>query len=209
MNDTEIETRDQILQAAVQIFCDQGLDGARMQQIADAAGVNKAMLHYYFRSKAGLFKECVRELLTRAKDTLQEAIRDVESVDQLVERATAGFFTFHLENPGFIKLLVREIVAGPDRVQQLAAANQATPAIDLSHITEVLERLQKQGQVRRDIVPLHLMMTITGALGSSMMQTVVITSITGADFDEFLEQRRDAIQKIITAGLRPQTKGKT
>ena len=45
-----------ILAAAKKIFLSKGLDGARMQDIADEAGINKAMLHYYFRSKDKLFE---------------------------------------------------------------------------------------------------------------------------------------------------------
>ncbi len=53
--DKQQSTEEKILMAARQIFIDRGMDGARMQDIADAAGINKAMLHYYFRSKEKLY----------------------------------------------------------------------------------------------------------------------------------------------------------
>ena len=49
-------TEQQILEAARKIFREKGFEGARMQEIADAAKINKAMLHYYFRSKELLFQ---------------------------------------------------------------------------------------------------------------------------------------------------------
>jgi TetR/AcrR family transcriptional regulator len=49
------ETERKILQAAREVFQRKGLYGARMQEIADAAGINKALLHYYFRNKDKLF----------------------------------------------------------------------------------------------------------------------------------------------------------
>ncbi|MCX6271040.1 MAG: helix-turn-helix domain containing protein, partial [Bacteroidetes bacterium] len=49
-------TEEHILQAARKVFARKGLDGARMQEIADEAGINKALLHYYFRSKDNLFR---------------------------------------------------------------------------------------------------------------------------------------------------------
>ncbi|MDB9755955.1 TetR/AcrR family transcriptional regulator, partial [Winogradskyella sp.] len=49
-------TEAQILNAAKQIFQTKGMDGARMQEIADKAGINKALLHYYYRNKQLLFE---------------------------------------------------------------------------------------------------------------------------------------------------------
>src|SRR3954463_7666646 len=52
----DIPPEQKILEAAKQVFFDKGMHGARMQDIADKAGINKAMLHYYFRSKEKLFE---------------------------------------------------------------------------------------------------------------------------------------------------------
>ena len=57
------ETEQKILLAASEVFLKKGRDGARMQEIADAAGINKALLHYYFRSKERLFRLVFRQEL--------------------------------------------------------------------------------------------------------------------------------------------------
>jgi AcrR family transcriptional regulator len=54
--ESEITTEQKIMDAAEHVFLDEGFSGARMQHIADRAGINKAMLHYYFRSKDKLFE---------------------------------------------------------------------------------------------------------------------------------------------------------
>ena len=54
--ENEINTEQRILEAAENVFLEEGFAGARMQHIADKAGINKAMLHYYFRSKDKLFE---------------------------------------------------------------------------------------------------------------------------------------------------------
>ena len=71
-----IRTEDKIIDAARRIFREKGKDGARMQEIADLAGINKALVHYYFRSKDILFdrvfetelKEVLHHLLTTVND---------------------------------------------------------------------------------------------------------------------------------------------
>ena len=58
----DLTTEERILTAARQVFLSRGMDGARMQDIADEAGINKALLHYYFRSKDQLFERIFLEV---------------------------------------------------------------------------------------------------------------------------------------------------
>jgi len=53
----EQNTEDRIVDAAKTVFINKGMDGARMQEIANEAGINKALLHYYFRTKNKLFEK--------------------------------------------------------------------------------------------------------------------------------------------------------
>jgi AcrR family transcriptional regulator len=62
MSPSEVQTEDVILDAAVEVFLDKGYDGARMQEIANQAGINKALLHYYFRNKEKLFIKSFEKL---------------------------------------------------------------------------------------------------------------------------------------------------
>ena len=55
MAEADIQTEDKIFEAATEVFVSKGMDGARMQDIADHAGINKALLHYYYRTKDHLF----------------------------------------------------------------------------------------------------------------------------------------------------------
>jgi AcrR family transcriptional regulator len=56
-------TENLILEAARQVFLDKGLEGSRMQEIADRAGINKALLHYYFRNKQKLFERVFESVI--------------------------------------------------------------------------------------------------------------------------------------------------
>jgi AcrR family transcriptional regulator len=58
-------TEQKILEAARQVFLKKGWNGARMQEIADEAGINKALLHYYYRSKDKLFEAVFNEIFTQ------------------------------------------------------------------------------------------------------------------------------------------------
>jgi len=58
-NKENINVEDRILEAAADVFEERGFAGARMQQIADHAGINKALLHYYFRTRKFCSKKCL------------------------------------------------------------------------------------------------------------------------------------------------------
>ncbi|MBK8388155.1 MAG: helix-turn-helix transcriptional regulator [Saprospiraceae bacterium] len=64
MEKDKLSTESIIKQAAMEVFLKDGFDGARMQKIADLAGVNKAMLHYYFSSKDVMFEKIFAEAMS-------------------------------------------------------------------------------------------------------------------------------------------------
>ena len=61
-NEKEYSTKDRILDAAKQVFAEKGYDGARVDEIAKKAGINKATLYYYFKSKESLLKDVLETL---------------------------------------------------------------------------------------------------------------------------------------------------
>ncbi|MEZ4979992.1 MAG: helix-turn-helix domain-containing protein [Saprospiraceae bacterium] len=70
----EITTEEKIIQAAKSAFLEHGMAGARMQDIADRAGINKALLHYYFRSKEKLFEIIFKEAFFKLVPQLNEIL---------------------------------------------------------------------------------------------------------------------------------------
>src|SRR5215210_1809307 len=85
---TDGETEQLILEAARQVFIRRGTQGARMQEIAKEAGVNQALLHYYFRSKerlaAAVFQMVAGRILPALIDTLGSDLSLSEKIDRLI-----------------------------------------------------------------------------------------------------------------------------
>jgi len=74
--ETDSHTKEKIFMAASEIFEEKGYSGARMQEIADRAGINKALLHYYFRSKDQLFKAVFIVLLKKMFEKITSILRE-------------------------------------------------------------------------------------------------------------------------------------
>jgi len=105
--------RDRILEAADAVFGEVGFDGASTRDIADRSGVNKALIHYYFKSKDGLLAslldayytrltEALRAILLRPTGTLRERMRDL----------VGAYLQFLHENRNFVRIVQREAAGG-------------------------------------------------------------------------------------------------
>ena len=115
--ETDNQTRDRIFKAASDIFEEKGFDGTRMQEIADRAGINKALLHYYFRTKDQLFAAVFQVLLKK----MFEKIISIFMEDISFKDKIRKFFDEHIEilikNPKLPIFLLNEISHNPDLVE--------------------------------------------------------------------------------------------
>src|SRR6185295_13852214 len=116
------DTQARILDAAHAVFLRRGTTGARMQDIATEAGVNQALLHYYFRSKEQLsesvFRRAAAQLLPRVIEVIASEVRLEEKVARVV-RLELDHLSRAPYLPGYI---ISELHHHPDRVRQLLAA---------------------------------------------------------------------------------------
>lgn len=109
-NDRSAETRAKILDAAVQEFSANGLAGARMDQIASVAGVNKALLYYHFDSKENLYGAALEMIATKTRDaTMATFLRDA-SPGERVLRSALNHFDRILAQTEFQSLMQQEMM---------------------------------------------------------------------------------------------------
>lgn len=109
-SDRSAETRAKILDAAVQEFSANGLAGARMDQIASVAGVNKALLYYHFDSKDKLYGAALEMIATKTRDaTMATFLRDA-SPGERVLRSALNHFDRILAQTEFQSLMQQEMM---------------------------------------------------------------------------------------------------
>src|SRR3954465_4747970 len=101
----EISTENRILDAARKVFLVKGMDGARMQDIANEAGINKAMLHYYFRSKEKLFEMIFQEEIGKLMLRITDIFASDEPLFIKIEMFCRQYIETVIENP-YIPLFI-------------------------------------------------------------------------------------------------------
>lgn len=121
MKKSNTTTETEILEAAQRIFQIKGMEGARMQEIADEAGINKALLHYYYRSKQLLFEAVFKSAFSLLAPQLNKALNDDSSLFDKIKNFSANYISFVVKHPYLPNFIIQELNRNPEFVVKLIA----------------------------------------------------------------------------------------
>lgn len=127
MTDKEKLTEDKIAEAAREVFVEKGMDGARMQEIADRAGINKALLHYYFRSKEKLFNFIAGKLLSRVGNMFSQIMKEGVSIEEKLTCFADTYIDILLENPFLPNFILNAATRNPEFILALFQSAEIKP----------------------------------------------------------------------------------
>jgi TetR/AcrR family transcriptional regulator len=129
-------SRAAILDAAEQLFADQGYDATSLTQVGTVAGVSRGTPGYFFRSKAELYQAVLDRSFAEVRDAVREgrarALASNESAETILAGAVSDYFDFLAARPKFVRLIEREALSGsrlPHGVSHLSAGQEALAAI--------------------------------------------------------------------------------
>jgi len=206
----DADTRSRILDAAHSVFMRHGTAGARMQEIAREAGVNQALLHYYFRSKKGLADAVFRRAVMTVIPPVIQLLGSDTPLPDKIERAVHLYLDNLSRTPILPGYLLAELNHHPERAQQLF---RAMTGLDRNEFApRVLARLRAQitAQVRagtmRPTRAEDLVITLASLCLFPFAARPMLTAILGMDDDEFarlIKRRRADLPDFILRGFRP------
>ncbi len=125
----DISTESNILEAAKRVFQNKGMDGARMQEIAYEAKINKAMLHYYFRSKELLFEAVFEKAFALLAPQLNTILNDESSIEEKIKNFTFNYVSFIIKHPYLPNFIIQELNRNPNFILK-TASTEGFPNID-------------------------------------------------------------------------------
>ncbi len=206
----DLDTEGKILEAARRVFIRRGTAGARMHEIAEEAGVNQALLHYYFRSKELLADRIFLEAAGRVVQRLAPLAGEAASLEQLIERFVHGYIDAVRQTPFIPAYLLAEMHHHPERLQGMIA--RATGAVPSAIAAGALGRLQgliaagvAAGELR-PIAPHQLLINVLSLVVFPFAARPLLGSAFGLDDDGFqrlLDERRAELPRFILNALRP------
>ncbi|MBD3315342.1 MAG: TetR family transcriptional regulator [Chitinivibrionales bacterium] len=199
-----------ILAAARREFVEKGFKGARLSSIAERADVNKALIHYYYRSKHKLYKLVITDILHRMWNSMDENLRglsDHSGADTLVRTVVATYINIFKADPGFPRLFVGELADGGESASGVAEELLSRFGDITARIAEILQREMNAGALRR-LNPRHVVLNLMAMCAGSFVMEPLIQSRqerslgTAIAFNErFYEKRIEAITDMALYGL--------
>jgi AcrR family transcriptional regulator len=148
MNEIEKPTEEKIFEAATEVFTDKGMDGARMQDIANQAGINKALLHYYYRTKDQLFNAVFDKIAGKMFAKFAPVLDENLSLEEKIRFFMRQHIEFLEQNPRLPIFLLNEMNRNPERIRKLLRN------IDISKLWDELERQHKADFEKYNITPM-------------------------------------------------------
>lgn len=189
-------TEAKILLAAQKVFVEKGMDGARMQEIANEAGINKALLHYYFRTKQKLFEAIFKMVFSKIFPNLMELV----NADRPIEEKIATFIEKYidlLQNHAFLPTFVlKEMNRDPKFMATIIKDSGINPA----EIFAMFEREMDQGIIRR-MDPRDLLINILSLsifpFAAHPLFNIVLFDGDKKAYAQFLEARKASIKEFV------------
>jgi AcrR family transcriptional regulator len=194
------DTERKILEAARKVFISKGMHGARMQEIADEAGINKALLHYYFRSKdklfQAIFRETFQELMPKAMGIFQE-----EGTFEDKLRLFVSNYIDTISKNHFLPVFVfNEINQNPEMLTEFVDALKPLQQV----VAAELQKMVTSGEYR----PINPIQFISSVMAMTLFPFLVKPLLANAfamseeQFKAFLEDRKVLIPEIMLTYLK-------
>ncbi len=201
MNLKEVSMEEQILNAARKVFTSKGFDGTSMQEIANEAGINKSLLHYYFRSKEKLFREIFSEAFAVIIPGFGEIFMSDKPFFVKIEEFVDFYIDVMLKNPQIPAFVLMEMNTNPKRLADIITGSGINPDLLLGLIESEVEK----GTIK-PIDPRQLIANLIGLcifpIAAKPLLLKVLFNNDEAAFQSFLEERKREVPKFIINSIK-------
>jgi AcrR family transcriptional regulator len=201
MREKSEETQKQILDAAKKIFASKGLAGARMQEIADEAGINKALLHYYYRNKEKLFEQVFEEAIHKLLGPVASFMADDSELFVKIRNLCHHYYAVLIEYPFIPIFVLNEASVNPDRFLRLMKFEGVMEAKDKTR--KQIEQSINDGKIR-PIDPRELLWNILSLCIFPIISRPVAGKLLYPDVEvsEVLKERADKVADFVIQSIK-------
>jgi TetR/AcrR family transcriptional regulator len=190
MTETDKLTEERIFEAATDVFVDKGMDGARMQDIANHAGINKALLHYYYRTKDQLFNAVFEMIAKKIFKKFAPVFDEKLTLEEKIRFFFKEHISFLQENPRLPGFLLNEVNRHPERIKKLLNN------VDIDSIWQKIYE-QHKGELKKYNITQasmpQLMISIAAISVFPFAARGILEGILekiGVDFNDYIEERK-------------------
>jgi len=190
-----------ILNAAKKVFQKKGMTGARMQEIADEAGINKALLHYYYRSKQLLFEAVFYQAFSFIAPKLGAVLNADVPLFEKVKQFTKGYINFVLAHPYLPNFIIHELNQNPEFAQKLIQHHNFP---DISTFKNQIKQSVKNGEIipiaAEQLFVNMMSLTVFPFIGAPILKG--FTELNDTEYQNMLAVRKTAVADFIINAIK-------
>lgn len=196
------ETKKRIIKASISVFVEKGYMGGRIDEIARRAGVNKAMIYYYFDSKEGLYRAIIEMVFEKVSMILSEHLSGIkpdtlhDGIVSFIDR----YIDFIYENRIFVRFLLWELARGGDVISDVI---RRAIGDQFRELVGVFQHVKDLGKTR-PMDPRHVMISVIGMILFYFFASPVVSTLWGEDAlspENIRDRKREVTDFVIHAIL--------
>ena len=194
-------SRQTILAAAEVEFAEKGFFGARVDEIADSAQINKRMIYAYFGDKEGLYKQVLFHVYARMEKEEQRLVTEKYKGAELIRQIIATYFRFLQENPSFVHILMWENLNRGRYLKELESDRISRSTI--RYFVDSLEEGKMAGVFRKDVDAWHTVLSLITVCFANFSNQYTLSKLFGKDLSDpkLLAQREQYTVDMMIAYL--------
>jgi AcrR family transcriptional regulator len=208
MKKLQADTREKIIAAATLVFAERGKFGARMEEIAARARVNKAMLYYYYSSKENLYREVLRTILAQnLREVFQAFQREAGrrgKPEDLLELLSRTYYKVFSRRPSYTRILFEAVANEPGEVRKIVRSlKEESDFIHPERVIALFKSRISRGEFR-DVDPRQVLVSIIGMNLIYFLARPIAEVILELDVEDekaFLKEREESVIDLLLHGI--------
>ncbi len=197
----KINTEEHILQTAREVFMQFGYDGTSMQMIADRAGINKSLLHYYYRSKERLFRQIFSKVFSQFIPHVGVIFMSDMSLEEKVHAFVERYIDVFIQNPFIPIFVMQELSKNPQHLTELIREAGINPDLMIENISRMLEREDVRLKDPRQFLVNLIGLCVFPFAARPLIQRMLFSNDEQA-YNKFLDDRKREVASFILNAIR-------
>ena len=197
----DITTETSILNAAKIIFQQKGMDGARMQEIANEAGINKALLHYYYRSKQLLFEAVFKSAFTLLAPQINKIFNNDDSLFDKIKNFSNNYIAFIIEHPYLPNFIIQELNKNPEFAQRFFSEKELPNLLKFKN--QIKDEIEKGTikSINAEQLFIHIIsLNIFPFIGAPLLKGLL--HLSEEQYLQHIEERKTAVSEFIINAIK-------
>jgi AcrR family transcriptional regulator len=206
MTEQEKKTEEVIFDAAKDVFIEKGFDGARMQEIAEKAKINKALLHYYYRTKEKLFDAIFGKALGDFVPSIANILESDVSIFKKIEFFVKNYIDLIQRNPHIPSFVLHELNRNPKRLVEIIGHKSGLIKNNaFGKFSEMVKNEVEKGIIE-PVKPEQILVNIIGLCIFPFVAKPIIQGVIFRNdkkkYNEFLNERKKEVAKFVIDAIR-------